>query len=136
MNHETVYDLGEDLRLQSWRGAPGYEALASRAMEWFERGMALNPYDPYPPLRYGMSLHWLGRHGEAKPYFDRALKLDPNSYYTRAHMGWHYAQLGEWQKVKDAMDHSLYMKGDPHNTIAWQYLFIALDRLKEQPASK
>ena len=135
-NHETVYDLGEDMRLQSWRGAPGDEALASKAMEWFDRGMALNPYDPYPPLRYGMCLHWLGRNGEAKPYFDRALKLDPNSYYTRAHMGWHYVQMGDWQNVKEWMNRSINMKNDAQNTIGWQYLFIALERLKDQPGSK
>jgi O-antigen ligase len=135
-NHETAYDLGEDLRLQSWRGAPGYQLLALRAMGWFERGMALNPYDPYPPLRYGMCLHWLDRHGEAQPYFDKALRLDPNSYYARAHMGWHYAQLGEWQHVKDWMIRSLYMKGDAQNTIAWQYLSMAEKRLKEDAGSK
>ena len=95
--------------------------------------MELNPYDPYPPMRYAMCLHWLGEHDQAFPWFQRALNLDPNSYYTRAHMGWHYAQTADWPKVLEWMQQSLKMRSDPGNVVAWQYIFIA-ERRKEEAA--
>src|SRR5262249_14206597 len=58
-NHRTAYEIGECLRLQSWSGETGNEQLAKEAMKWFERAMALDPYDPYTPMRYGMCLDWL-----------------------------------------------------------------------------
>ena len=130
-NFEAAYNIGENYRLQAWRGLEGHEILATKAMEWFERAMQLNPYDPYPPMRYAMCLDWLGRHNEALPWFQRALKLDPNSYYTRAHMGWHYAQLANWPKVLEWMNESLKMRSDAGNVVAWQYIFIAHARMRD-----
>lgn len=100
-NFETAYDIGEELRLKSWNGQHGYEPITRRAMDWFQRSTELNPWHPYPWMRYGMCLHWLRRPEEVAPYFQRAIELDPNSYYTRAHMGWHFAQLGQWPKTRD-----------------------------------
>lgn len=135
-NFEATYNIGEHYRLRAWRGLEGHETLAAKAMEWFERGMELNPYDPYPPMRYAMCLDWLGRHDQALPYFEKALKLDPNSYYTRAHMGWHYAQLADWPKVIELMNESLKMRSDAANVVAWQYIFIAGRRMQEANAPK
>jgi O-antigen ligase len=130
-NFEAAYNIGENYRLQAWRGLEGHETLIAKAMAWFERSMELNPYDPYGPMRYGMCLDWLRRHDQALPYYERALKLDPNSYYTRAHMGWHYAQLTDWPKVLEWMNKSLEMRDWAENVIAWQYIFIAERRLRE-----
>jgi tetratricopeptide (TPR) repeat protein len=135
-NFETAYNIGEELRLKSWNGGEGYQKVTRRAMDWFERSIDLNPYDPYGSLRFGMCLHWLGRHQEAGRYFLHALELDPNSYYTRAHVGWHYAQVGEWDKVHEWMNRSLEMKGDGQNTVAWSYIHIANAKLAERPVSK
>jgi O-antigen ligase len=135
-NFETAYNIGEELRLKSWNGGEGYERITGRAMDWFERSMELNPYDPYGWLRYGMCLHWLRRHEEAGRFFERALELDPNSYYTRAHMGWHYAQVGQWDKVLQWMNRSLELKGDANNTIAWSYHGIAMAKVAEGAVSK
>lgn len=135
-NYETPYQIGEDLRLQSWHGADGYEITTTRAMEWFERAMELNSYDPYAPMRYGMCLHWLRRPAEAQPFFDRALALDPNNYYVRAHMAWHYTQLRDWAKAADWAQKSINLKSDAGNTIGWSYLFIALERLREEAVPK
>jgi O-antigen ligase len=134
-NFEAAYTIGENYRAQAWQGAEGHEKLAAKAMDWFQRAMQLNPYDPYPPMRYGMCLDWLGKHQEALPYYERALKLDPNSYYTRAHMGWHYVQLADWPKVVEWMNESLKMKSDAGNVVAWQYIYIA-DRRKREGVSK
>ena len=130
-NFETAYDIGEQLRLRSWQGGDDYRELAQEAMKWFERGMALNQYDPYSLLRYGMCLDWLRQHDEARPYFERALALDPNSYYMRAHMGWHYAQIGDWAAVKTWMFKSAQMKSDEENVVAYAYLRMAERKLAE-----
>ncbi len=135
-NFEIAYNIGENYRLHAWQGLDGYQNLTTNAMHWFQRAMDLNPYDPYPPMRYAMCLHWLGNHDQALPWFERALQLDPNSYYTRAHMGWHYAQTADWPKVLEWMRESLKMKSDAGNVVAWQYIVIAERRQQEEAAAK
>ena len=135
-NYETPYNIGENYRLQAWRGEDGYELLARKAMDWFERSMDLNPHDPYGPLRYGMCLDWLRRHDEALPYYQRAIALDPNSYYTRAHMGWHYVQVGDWPKVEHWMHQSARMFSDERNVLAYFYLRMAQAKQAEGAVSK
>jgi O-antigen ligase len=130
-NFEAAYNIGEHYRLNAWQGLEAHQTLTTNAMQWFQRAMHLNPYDPYPPMRYAMCLHWLGNRDQALPYFEQALKLDPNSYYIRAHMGWHYAQSADWPKVIEWMDESLRMKSDSGNLVAWQYTFIAHRRQQE-----
>jgi O-antigen ligase len=81
-NFQTAYDIGECYRTQSFNGGNNYESLAKTAMEWFSRGMKLNPHDSYNYLSYGMCLDWLDRHDEAESYFNRADALDPNNYFA------------------------------------------------------
>jgi O-antigen ligase len=132
-NFEAAYNIAEHYRLQAWQGLEGHENLATNAMQWFQKVIDLNPYDPYGPMRYGMCLDWLRNHDQALPYFQQALKLDPNSYYTRAHLGWHYAQLGDWPKVLEWMNRSLQMKSDAGNVVAWSYIYIANRRTGVTP---
>jgi len=122
--------LGEALRIQSFEGAPNYRELAEQAMQWFEIAMRLNPYDPYPPLRYGMCLDWLDRTEEAQPYFDRAVELDPNSYYVAAHMGWHYVQKGQYASARPWFERSRRLQWKD-NPMADRYLEIIRQRLHE-----
>jgi tetratricopeptide (TPR) repeat protein len=131
MNPDTVYNLGENLRGLSWQGNADYQNLAKQAMKWFELGMRLNPYDPYNPMRYGMCLHWIGRHQEAGPYFAKALKLDPNNYYVVAHEGWHRVQLGDYAGAKSWFEKSLKIK-PVNNPIAQSYLGIVRQKISEQ----
>src|SRR5450759_2795448 len=91
-------ELARECRLRR-SGAAGHN--------WFELGMRLNPYDTYNPMRYGMCLHWMGRHAEAEPFFEKALKLDPNNYYVVAHEGWHRVQLGDYAGAKLWFEKSL-----------------------------
>jgi len=127
-NFDTAYSLGESLRLHSWQGQDGFRDLATEAMDWFQRAARLNPYDPYPQLRYGMCLHWLGRGEEAAPWFEKAVALDPHSYYTRAHLGWHHTQKKEWAKAKEAFEQSLALNSK-NNPIATSYLQIVEQKL-------
>ncbi len=129
-NFDTTYQLGEALRAQSWAGDPGYEKPAQEAMEWFKRGMELNPHEAYNYLRYGMCLDWLERAKEAGPFFKRANELDPNGYYQVSVQGWHLAQTGDFAAAKPWFQRSLRLKyGD--NQLATSYLHIIEQREKE-----
>jgi O-antigen ligase len=140
---ELAYRIGELIRLQSWEGNDDYRELAEAAMKWFQRGMELNPYDAYNHLRYGMCLHWLGRHEEAGEYFERARVLDPNNHYVRAHLGWHWLQLAEaeetprskrehYAKAQDWIRSSLDLNSST-NPIARSYEQLIARRLAELP---
>jgi hypothetical protein len=134
---QTAFDLGESLRLQSWQGEEGYRALAQQAMEWFERAIKLNPYDPHPLLRHGMCLHWLGKHQDAATDFSKAEQLDPNSFNTEAYLGWHYFQLEDYVTAKTRFERSLALLHDEkRNPIPFTYLRIIAEKLKETATSK
>ncbi|MBI3191989.1 MAG: tetratricopeptide repeat protein [Pedosphaera parvula] len=123
MNGETAYGVGEALRQQSWQGNDDYAKLATEAMKWFERAIILNPFDPYPPLRYGMCLDWLDKHGQAVAYYERARRADPNNYYILAHLGWHYVQSGDHAAARKWFTQSLKVK-PLDNSIAQSYMEI------------
>jgi O-antigen ligase len=119
-NFATTYAIAEFYRMQSFQGDPGYETLAQTAMEWFRRGMKLNPYDGYNYMGYGMCLDWLGRHDEAEIYFERAEQLDPNGYFTVANIGWHYVQAGDYDAARAWLERSLRLQWSG-NVIALSY---------------
>ena len=127
-NFQTAYAIGECYRLQSFNGNSNYESLAKTAMEWFSRGMKLNPYDGYDCLSYGMCLDWLDRHDEAEPYFNRATALDPNNYFIAANTGWHYVQAGDYAAARPWLQRSLELHWQD-NQIARSYLDLVEKRL-------
>jgi O-antigen ligase len=127
---EAAYQIGECHRLWSWEGGDNYEALARKAMEWFERGAKLNPYDAHFPLRYGMCLDWIGQRDKSWPYYSRAEELDPNGYFTVAHIGWHFIQTEDYAAARPWFERSLHLKWDG-NPIAENYLALCHRRLME-----
>ncbi len=129
-NFETARSLGEAFRLKSWPFNDGYKVDAEEAMKWFQRAIALNPYDDSSYLRYGMCLDHLDEHAEAFAYFDRANRMDPNSYFNNAYMGWHYAQIGDYAAAREwfIRSHSLEWQNNP---VADTYLKIAEDNMLE-----
>jgi len=127
-NAETAYAIGEALRVQSWEGGDDYAELAARAIEWFKRGIKLNPFDGYNYLRCGMCLDWLGRHEEAEPYFAEATRWDPNGYYTTANVGWHYVQIANYAAARECFRRSRRLYGSD-NPIAINYLKITDQKL-------
>ena len=135
MNFETAYDIGEAYRVQSFDGGENYEALAKTAMQWYARGMKLDPYDGYNYLRYGMCLDWLGQHDEAGPYFNRADALDPNGYYTAANIGWHYVQTGDYAAARPWLERSLRLHWQ-ENGAAASYLEITESKLLEKASGQ
>ena len=133
MNFETAYNIGECFRTQSFDSGQNYEDLAKTAMQWYERGMKLNPHDGYDYLRYGMCLDWLEKHDEARPYFNRAEALDPNGYYTAANIGWHYVQAGNYAAARPWLERSLRLDG---NDIARFYLDTVERKLVENASGR
>lgn len=131
-NFEAAYELGEALRLQSFVGLAGYEALAERAMSSFKAAAAANPYYPYPALGEGMCLHWLKRHAEAGPFFDRARRLDPNGYFTLARLGWHEFQKENYETAIQVLEQSISLCSNPKlNQTAWSYFEAAKHKVAE-----
>ncbi|HLP75355.1 MAG TPA: O-antigen ligase family protein [Candidatus Paceibacterota bacterium] len=129
-NSQTAYEIGEIYRIQSWEGADGYEELARRAMNWFDRCTKINPFDGYGYLRYGMCLDWIGKANESATYFEKADKLDPNGYFTAANIGWHFVQAGDYAAARTWFERSKYLEWNT-NVIADTYLPIVNQRLLE-----
>jgi O-antigen ligase len=127
---DAAYGIGEAYRVQSHEGGENYKELAAKAMEWFARGMKLNPWDGYNFLRYGTCLDWVGRQEESGPYFDRAEQLDPNGYFTIAFIGLHYVQLNDYAAARAWFERSLSLEWND-NPIARSYLNIANRKLAE-----
>jgi O-antigen ligase len=128
-NFETTYQIAEFYRMQSLQGDPDYETLAQTAMEWYRRGMKLNPYDGYNDMGCGICLDWLGRHDEAETYLQRAEALDPNGYFTIANIGWHYVQAGDYAAARVWLERSIRLRGQDDNVIALSYWGIVQMRL-------
>jgi tetratricopeptide (TPR) repeat protein len=131
-NFETAQQIGERLRFEAGRGDADYREKALEAVEWFDRAIALNPYDVFSYLRCGMTLDWLEEHARAKPYFDKAIALDPNHYLTRALVGWHFFQVDEYAETIEWMNRSLKLNNASENSLAYTYLRRATDMLAKQ----
>lgn len=127
---ETSGQIAEFYRIQSFQGGGDYQSLAQTAMQWYHRGMALDPFDGYNYLGYGMCLDWLGRTGEAGKYYSRAEALDPNGYFTVVNIGWHYIQAGDYPAARVWLQRSLRLEWDD-NIIGHSYWDIVQNKLIE-----
>jgi O-antigen ligase len=120
-NFHIVYLMGEALRQQSWAGRDGYREQAERAIQWLERGRALQPYDPYFPGRIGMCLDWLGRSPEATVYFEQAHALDPNNHEVLVLCGWHAIQQEDYAAALRWFRRSFMLYESRAARYYWQY---------------
>jgi O-antigen ligase len=135
-NFETAYRLGESYRRLSLVGAReypefgnvSYEALAQKAMNWYQKTMNLNRWQGYSWLGYGLCLDWLDRTAESPPYFEKAEELDPNGYFTVANIGMHYWQTGELAAARVWFERSLRLQRKD-NDIALNHVALINARL-------
>jgi len=132
-NFETAYRIGENFRAQSWDGSSGYEAFAQEAIQWFQRSIALNPYNSYSQLSCGMCLDWLGKTNEAARYFERAQQLDPNGYFNVERQGWHLFQLGDYAGAKKYFERAERLQP---NAFSESFLDMIEQKLSESNESK
>lgn len=135
MNFDTAYQIGELYRIQSFQGGTDYETLARDAMQWYSRGMKLDPYDGYNFLGYGMCLDWLDRHDEAETYMNQAEALDPNGYYTIAYIGWHYIQTGDLAAARACLVRSIRIEWSD-NDFGQSYLEIVENKLVQNASGQ
>ena len=133
-NFETTYALGEAHRLMAWEGTSDYRRQAQIAIEWYERGIELNPFEAYNHARLGMCLDWLGDHERAGPYYEEAIRRDPNNHYIANLVGWHHVQTGEWARAKPWFERSIEIKWWA-NWIADRYLRIVNQQLAREAAA-
>lgn len=129
-NFQTAYDIGELYRIQSFQGGEDNETQAQTAMQWYQRGMKLDPYEGYNYLRTGMCLDWLDRTDESWPYYSRAEALDPNGYYTLAFIGWHYVQVRDYAAARPWLERSIRLSEDV-NPISYAYWDVVENKLAE-----
>jgi O-antigen ligase len=137
-NPQTAYDIAEAYRVRSQEGGQHYQgqegvdyrSLGHKAMEWFARASALNPWDSRPCAGYGWCLDWLDRQNESGPYFWRAEELDPNNYYNLDLIGLHYVQLGDYAAARPWFERSLRLESQA-NQIAQNYAQLCVARLEE-----
>jgi O-antigen ligase len=130
-NAGTTYAIAECYRVQSWNGGDPSVALAKEAMEWFRRGMKLNPYEAYNWLEYGMCVDWIGTDQtteDSTPYFQRAVDLDPLGQVTSAYMGWHQVQTGDYAAAQTWFQRSIWLQPSD-NEFAQEYLGIVQRRM-------
>jgi len=132
----NVYNIGELYRIKSFDGDSDYVQQAKTAMEWYARGMKLDPYDGYNYLRTGMCLDWLGRYPESQAYYNTADSLDPNGYYTAASIGWHYVQTGDYAAAHEWFQRSLELEWAPDNLIAASYFEIVRQKMVQNASGK
>jgi O-antigen ligase len=109
-NAETAYAIGEHQRVRSTTAPDGGQELAAEALTWYRQSLALDPFDPYAPMRLGMCLHWLRYPQEAGEWFEKALRLDPNSYFMLAMHAWHSLQLEQYDQARGYLEKSLKLK--------------------------
>jgi O-antigen ligase len=130
-NFETAYDIGELIRSRAFLGNSGYELVAQKAMDWFQRSIQLNPFFPFAYIGNGMCLDWLGKNSEAEKYFSKAKNLDPNGYYTTAYQGWHQFQMENYAEAKKLFERSEKLMP---NAFSESYLDIIEQKMSEKPA--
>lgn len=133
-NPRTAYELGENLRLLSWRGLPGYEDQAREALQWLQRSADLNPFDPYPHLRIAMCHHWLGDADKARQSFERARNLGPNDVTIANLYGWNLILRGQLDQAKVVLLESLRWN-DWDNWMGRHYLEMAQRAQQERNAA-
>lgn len=132
MNFETTYDIAETYRARSWQGDDDYVDLAKKAIEWYRRGMKLDPYDAMNYLGCGLCLDWMGRTQESATFYNQANALDPNNYLITDQTGWHFVQAGDYAAARTWFDRSRRLHtNQADNRIAYEYAPIAERRLRE-----
>jgi len=122
-NFETASRIGGIYRDRSLEGPEGYKELARQGIEWFQKGAALNPYNPHNFIDQGRCLDWIGEHQAAAALFKQAQAIDPNGWLTHAYLGWHHFQIDDYPAARQWLEQSQRLMPDEKlNPVAYSYL--------------
>jgi len=134
-NSDTAYAIGEIIRQLAWDEGGEGKKVALEAIEWFERGIALNRFDTHNYIRLGMCLHLLDRKEEAERYFKQAMAVDPNNHFVAAYVGWHYYDRRQFEVAKGWFERSLQIKSWA-NHVSTYYLKAIRDLASAEAGGK
>lgn len=138
-NFDTAYAIAECYLRKSKDGPTNYVELAHQAMDWYRKGMTLNPRDAYNFARYGECLDWIepqtgaGKE-DSSSFFNRANQLDPNGAFTTTLTGRHYVEIGDYAAARTCFQRSLLL--DPRENSAEKDLAAVDWRMHEKAGSK
>jgi len=76
-------------------------------LEWADKTINADPYDPRGWAIKGMALNWNGQLEEALPFLLRALELDPDNAVTLAFLAEDYVEMGALDKAMDAAERAM-----------------------------
>lgn len=106
-NPRTAYELGENHRRLSFAGGSDWRTEAERAVKWLEHASRLNPQDPFPHLKLGLTWHWLGEREKSKRSIERAVDLGPNQVEIANHYAWNLLLQGRPRKARVVLNDSI-----------------------------
>jgi O-antigen ligase len=133
-NFETALRIGKVYRDRSNQGLEGYREVARQAIEWFNKTMKLNPYDPHGFIGCGQCLDETGDHAAATAAFKQAEAIDANGWFTQARIGWHHFQTEDYVAAKQWLLRSqTNMPNRKLNPVAFDYLERVEEKLKNPP---
>lgn len=122
-NFETTTAAGTVYLERHQQGTEGFRDSTRQSIDWFERSIRLNAFDPHGWIGKGRALNGLGQFDEAAESFKKAEALDPNGYLTAAYHGWHHFQMTNFTAAKQLLEKSRSLMPDPKaNPIADAHL--------------
>jgi Tfp pilus assembly protein PilF len=79
----------------------------NRAIEWFDRALALNPKDFHAMLNKGVALSKMGEPDRAIEWFDKALALNPKDFHAMRQKGVSLTEKGDHDRAMEWFDKAL-----------------------------
>ncbi len=94
-NFEAAAAFGDFYAVRATWNAHEREELCDKALRWYLRAYALNPYANDVLIKTARIYDLLGKHEQANERFTRALQADPNNASYHAQLGLHHLRQGE-----------------------------------------
>ena len=130
-NFETALRIGGVYRDRSKQGLEGYKEVARQGIEWFNKSIELNPYDPHGFIGSGQCWDQIEDHAAAAAAFKQAAAIDGNGYFTQAYIGWHHYQTEDFAIAREWLKKSQALMPNPKlNPVPYDYLERVEERLK------
>ena len=91
--------------------------LARKAIEFYDRSLALNPYQSDVMLREAQIYEIIGENDRALKTYQRAIEVDPSSSFNYSRLGLFYRHIGDEPHAKEAFDKANSLFSDDINVL-------------------